>query len=412
MYLFQVSELDLCFFLFLVCSFIYSDTVKEDILFDLKGSRRFHPGYLNHLDGFSTSGPILFYIDGLKEGGGNGLQGPEFIEDSITAKSVTLLLDVDKDELVHHFAEIDYLDNERPLVIIQPAKPLKHNTAYAVLVHNAVGLKDGDFFYLDPNPGFRSLMSDEFHDNSFKANRSKYFKTTLLPAFYKAAPWLKQDKNIQLMFDFHTVSADSQLGNIRSIRDTVISMARNKKWDFDHTVTKVVNHDCRKHNLARTIYADINVPWFLENYGDGHRGSLLDAKKVSHESEVFVGRAKFVTHIPCSVMVNAMEVGGGKEVRAVVDYGHGLFYTMEEAEDSTFLHRLANDNGYIIVAMDWRGMSRYDMPVILNMLLDDPSKVEIVRDVSFLTIFVRVVKLYHNLFYFRTLFKDMQIKSH
>ena len=70
------------------------------------------PGFLNDLDGFSTLGPLLFYIEGMKEGGGVGLQGPDSIADSVTEKSVTLLLDVESNELVHHFAEIDYLDDD------------------------------------------------------------------------------------------------------------------------------------------------------------------------------------------------------------------------------------------------------------------------------------------------------------
>lgn len=327
-------------------------------------------------------GPILFYIDGLKEGGGDGLQGPDFIEHSVTAKSITLLLDIEKYELVHHFAEIDYLDDERPLVIIQPAKPLNHNTAYAVLVYNAKGKKDSESVYLDPSPGFLSLMNDNFSGGSDIAKRSEYFKTKVLPAFHVAASWLKEQDTYQLMFDFHTVSVDSQLGRVRGVRDSVMSTIRDDNWEFEPTVTKVINHDCGEQDLARTFYVDLNVPWYLKEYGDGHRGSKLDSNKVSHVSAASFGKAKFAVHVPCSVMVNAVEAGGGQEVRAVVDYGHGLFYSLEEVENARFFHRMADDNGYIIVAMDWRGMSRYDMPIILNMLLVDPTQVEAIRDVS------------------------------
>ena len=72
----------------------------------LRGGLPLHPEFLNDLDGFSTQAPILFYMNGLKEAheqySSGGLQGPERIEYSVTAKSITLLLNVDEKTLVHH----------------------------------------------------------------------------------------------------------------------------------------------------------------------------------------------------------------------------------------------------------------------------------------------------------------------
>ena len=217
------------------------------------------------------------------------------------------------------------------------------------------------------------------------SERGHKFKEILLPTFKRAAPWLNSvDQNsIQLMFDFHTVSADSQLGISRGVRDAVIRRVRENDWNSDVKVTRIQNNNCNRNNIARTIYADINVPWFTSEYGDGQRGSKIDKRKLSVTSKSTTGRSKFVIHVPCSIKKNAVENGGGKEVRAVIDYGHGLFYTLEEDEDATFLHRMADDNGYIIVAMDWRGMSRYDLPLIFNMLAVAPTNVERLRDVSY-----------------------------
>jgi hypothetical protein len=43
---------------------------------------------------------------------------------------------------------------------------------------------------------------------------------------------------------------------------------------------------------------------------------------------------------------------------------------------------MANDHGYIIMSMDWRGMSQYDLPVVLKALVTSPSTIEATRDVS------------------------------
>eukprot|EP00814_Leptocylindrus_danicus_P020470 CAMPEP_0116004464 /NCGR_PEP_ID=MMETSP0321-20121206/616_1 /TAXON_ID=163516 /ORGANISM="Leptocylindrus danicus var. danicus, Strain B650" /LENGTH=327 /DNA_ID=CAMNT_0003472767 /DNA_START=358 /DNA_END=1340 /DNA_ORIENTATION=- len=53
--------------------------------------------------------------------------------------------------------------------------------------------------------------------------------------------------------------------------------------------------------------------------------------------------------------------------------------TREESTEATFLHQMADDNGYLIIAMDWRGMSQYDMPIILGMLIADPLSIESVE---------------------------------
>jgi hypothetical protein len=97
--------------------------IQSDALPRLKDREKIHPDFLNELDGFSTMAPLLFYMEGLKEAHEKGenkvrLQGPQDIVNSLTAYSITSLVDVDNMRLVPHSAEIDYLDNQRPLVIM------------------------------------------------------------------------------------------------------------------------------------------------------------------------------------------------------------------------------------------------------------------------------------------------------
>ena len=42
--------------------------------------------------------------------------------------------------------------------------------------------------------------------------------------------------------------------------------------------------------------------------------------------------------------------------------------------------RMANDNGYILMAMDWRGMSRFDLPVVIKTLIGNPNLFQSIRD--------------------------------
>jgi hypothetical protein len=48
-----------------------------------------------------------------------------------------------------------------------------------------------------------------------------------------------------------------------------------------------------------------------------------------------IGKAKFVVHIPCSLRDAAIRASLGEaEMRAVMEFGHGLFYNRGEASDS------------------------------------------------------------------------------
>lgn len=41
---------------------------------------------------------------------------------------------------------------------------------------------------------------------------------------------------------------------------------------------------------------------------------------------------------------------------------------------------MANENGYLMMAMDWRGMSLFDLPVVIKTLIGNPSQFQSVRD--------------------------------
>ena len=69
----------------------------------------------------------------------------------------------------------------------------------------------------------------------------------------------------------------------------------------------------------------------------GHREATLDDIAVSSSTPTTIGRAKFVVHIPCSLRAAAIKGADAKELRAVMEYGHGLFYNRNEASDQFLL---------------------------------------------------------------------------
>ncbi|KAL3940751.1 MAG: hypothetical protein SGBAC_004758 [Bacillariaceae sp.] len=353
----------------------------------LRGGIPLHPQFLNRLDGFSTMAPILFYIEGLKEAQDAQdednfyprLQGPKHILSSITYQSTTLLLNVDDKTLVHHSAEIDYADPVSPLVLVIPAQPLKHATHYAVAVVNAM---NQDWEKLPMTPGMKSLMQG-VGDSS----RLTRYNEVLFPALRQAAPWVEDKDNdsdntiVQLLFDFVTVSEKSQLGSVRAVRDGVLQVVQDWDWkDHVELVAEVNENECHVDSsytkVARTFHINLEVPSFLQSRS---RYSFLDDEAVQSGVPVSIEKAKAMIRVPCSVESAALGREDGKRIQTVMEYGHGLFYNRNEVADG-FLSQMAHDNGYLLMAMDWRGMSLFDLPVVIKVLIGNPSQFQSVRD--------------------------------
>ena len=350
-----------------------------------KGGGPEHPSFLNDLDGFSTGGPIVFYIEGLKEGGGMGANGsklpdPDHIEISLTSQSITLLLDVDMQVLTAHWSEFDQIDPHRPSVVMQPAMPLKHNTTYAVAIVNALDMEGN---VLAPSEGLVSLLNLNESAVPTEANkRSIYYRDTVIPALKGAAPWLRStESEIQLLFDFHTASATSQLGVARTVRDKTMQQLKSSTWGSwsDHIrVIRTVNGRCRRptHRVARLVHAEVDVPWYLTIDSPRHRASFIDQRAL-YGDQTPVEPVKFVVLIPCSLVGRG---ANSTNLTAVIDFGHSFLYSRQQLIDSSFLHKMANDNGYVMVATNWRGMSRLDLPVILRTFVAEPNLFQAARD--------------------------------
>ena len=112
-----------------------------------------------------------------------------------------------------------------------------------------------------------------------------------------------------MLFDFSTISENSQLGKLRKVRDTTVNVLNTPTFQWidapngNLKTNKIVNYDCSipGNFIARTVHLQISIPWFLEKYGSGHRGATLDSAKVLTGLTEEIGFLKFVVEIPCSL---------------------------------------------------------------------------------------------------------------
>lgn len=305
--------------------------------------------FLHDLDGFSPmGGPILFYVEGLretKEAESHGMKPnlfptlPYDFQDSITELSSTMLWNVEDRQLIPHTARVDYLDPEKPIILLIPFKPLNHATHYAVALINATDANGG---ILSPTPGMYRLFSKTDSSScSSDTQRLKRYQQKLLPSLMDAAPWLTFQNvsqpfpSLQLMFDFVTMSDDS-LYSLRTIRDATLEEISGT--DHQVTISKIQNHNCHRDKtlVARTIQGSLAVPWWLENE---RRDAILSSRALENRKSNGFGEAKFTIHVPCSLYAAAINdtTREQRPLRAILEYGHGLFYNRNEASEYSLL---------------------------------------------------------------------------
>ena len=283
-----------------------------------------HPTKLNRFDGFSTSGPILFYLDGLKEGLGKGpkrLIGPDEIELSITNQSMTLLFDIDAKTLIHHFAEIDHLDESKPSVVVQPSKSLESNRRYAVALIDATD-ENGIFLKMSNHLNF--LLNEDKDLSTKEKLRGTFYKTIVFPSMYEAAPYLDSTQNIQMIFDFQTMSTENQIGRTKKIIQATLSNLDSKDWDWNESNVRsisLIEEDCSLDGAVtgRVIHGSIDLPHYLLE--SNTRLSELDLQALGSKKPNGLFTVKFLVTIPCSIAT------GSKPLAAIVDFGHGFLHS-------------------------------------------------------------------------------------
>ncbi|CAM9145755.1 unnamed protein product [Scytosiphon promiscuus] len=138
--------------------------------------------------------------------------------------------------------------------------------------------------------------------------------------------------------------------------------------------------------IVRTVWGRMRVPSFVPPFARGAGlalGSLPNTDTAAAASDNDRGDGGRTAPGTAPDTMATLEVGfvvrvprcvafGGQRPSAVVQYGHGLFGDRAEVEDG-FLDILAERAGWVLVAADWRGMSRLDLVVVARALVATPE---------------------------------------
>jgi len=346
---------------------------------------------LNQLDGFSVSAPLLWHLPGVQS---SQLLSFQNIGQSMFWNSTTLLLDVDEQKLVAHFTEPDGLDpSDDRILYVQPAHALDFNRRYIVIVQglttsssSSSSSSSSPSELLEPSKLLKQYLAAYtcncgLSPSLFNDPRYKLYSSTYFPLLVS----LGIDLNVvQLMWDFHTVSQTSLLDKLTTISySTTERVNMEQKEEALWTVKFEQHNDCSAYNpnspsadMASTIYYQLNVPWYLSNRqreDNPYLLALFNRTRASDIQKIPLGPVGMILNIPCSLFSSASNhLTNTSMPTAILEVGHGLFGNLGDAQ-AQFLRKEANKNKMILFALDWRGFTNHDLPLIAKLITFDSS---------------------------------------
>lgn len=337
------------------------------------------PKYLNEKDGVSVLGALLFQLPEVDLA---GVLTHETLGDYTKDDVKTVLLDAETGERVAHFVELDMRTDkpEERLVVVQPATPLKHGTRYVFGVRG-LGKQGGGL--VEASPGFAALRDKVGTDDMSVEGQRVHYNLDIFPVL-KAAGFERAE--LQIAWDFVTVSRENSLGRMEWLRDDVLDAVGPDGPDYE--ISSVKDEDCSNPDtkIGRTILVDMTTPLYTT---EDKAGTLLTRDEQGMPFRNGTTVVEVLLRIPCS-LIDQDEPRSGR----VVQYGHGLLGGKGEAE-SGYLSALANTNGYVILASDWTGMKSEDVVPIISILTGDATNFPAIpeRSMQGFTEFIAAMRL-------------------
>jgi len=321
------------------------------------------PTYWNEKDGFPTLGAMYTHFPDMSV---EGVIGHEDLGAYSASDAKTVILDAETGERVPHFGELEVRvrDTDDSLFIMRPVVPLEHGRRYVVGIR---GLVDNSGATLEPMPGFVDLRdAAETNDGDLERQRDHYDQD-IFPAL-EADGFPRGD--LQLAWDFVTVSSENSLGRMVAMRDDALDRLSDGGPSVSYEL--ISEDDCSAEdppNIGRTLRGTVSTPLYLDSWDPGSN-LTRDADGMPYyngEQDV-----TFTVRIPCSLITDP-------QAGRLVQYGHGLLGDQSEVYTG-WISEAANRYGWVLFATDWTGMKFDDVAIILDEIATGMSNFATVPD--------------------------------
>lgn len=309
---------------------------------------RTDPTYWHEKDGFPTLGSLYVDFPGVSL---DGVVSHEDLAAHLDADVKTVILDAETGARVPHFLEVDGWgeDTDRHVLMLRPVQPLEHARRYVAGIR---GLVDGAGAPVEVPEAFVALRDGaESADRDVERQRDHY-DAVVFPAL-EAAGFARGE--LQMAFDFVTVSAENSLSKALFIRDD--ALARTPAGGPPYTIGSVTDADCGSTNIGRTIKGTFTAPLYLTSWDPGSVFTRGD-----DGMPYFNGTAEipFTIRVPCTLLQDPRP-------GLLMQYGHGLLGDQSEIY-AGYLGEMANRYGWVQFGVDWTGMKGDDVPALLESL--------------------------------------------
>ena len=325
------------------------------------------PDAWNRRDGYSTLAPLYALLSGADVNSPGSLSFAN-LADYENADVTTVLLDAETGERVPHYIEREAFTDEasRAALVLHPAVPLKHATRYVVGIRKLLG-DDGS--PVSAPGGFATLRDYSTTEDADLERQRNHYEDVIFPAL-DAAGFDRAE--LQLAWDFVTVSAESSRATVQSVRDAGIAAVPEDGPPY--TITETVENNCGAgEKVGRHITGELTVPLYLT---DAAPSSMLNrddpADPDSAVSQNGTAQVSFTIIVPCSVLTAGAPA-------PLLQVGHGLFGSDTDIRWDPYTP-VAEAAGMVMFATSWRGMSSDDYNAVTLMMAQDPSDFDIIPD--------------------------------
>ena len=308
----------------------FGDKLPVNLQTDAKMARE---PFFEH-DGYPIYPQIAFHMEGTLEGAPTLAN----IAASTEKTSKTLVIDTTTMALVPHWAEYDYLaeDKGKKVVQLRLAKGLEHGRRYVVAVR---GLTGGE-----ASRGFKALRDGTKSPVAGVDERKEHFDKDVFSVTDKLGI---ARGDLQLAWDFTTTSDDNSTLVLRTMRDKLYELVGNDGPEYKID-SKVDDPEGPEGLVATLIVGTAKVPNFMLPLPvDGLRKLRRDDKGLP-VAEGFED-VRFRVQIPRTVK-------NGTAPASVLQYGHGFLGSDKEA-DNDWLRKFASDRQFLILSSDMQGMN-------------------------------------------------------
>jgi hypothetical protein len=277
-----------------------------------------------------------------------GLANAEQLADTIIATSRTVLVDMESNVLIPHWAEIDKSTADLPerSILIHPAIPLRDGARYAVGIQ---GVETADGTVIAPSAAFAALRDGgASSEPSIEARRALY---TEIFASLEAAGVAKA--GLQLAWDFTTASRENNTARLLHMRDD--AGLDDPTTPVEYTITDVQT-DIDPTNIAFEIHGTMTVPLYLDQPGPG---ALLQLGEDGMPVANGTYEVEWEMLIPQSALTSPAKI---------LQYGHGLLGSRSQIESEHF-RTFCNTFNYAIFSVNLHGMAEDDEAYIAQQVV-------------------------------------------